>query len=175
MGRILKGKGLIIKKTLFPGNLARVSIFTKEHGKVTAFAFGTKKLTSKRVSHLEVGNVITYSYRIKGDSKTLAETELEYAHSNIKSSRTRLSQMFDAFFVLNSLLPEEEADVTAYNMTLDFLKKLHNSRADPKDLQDFFIRLLLHMGYIDEKTAQSHHFDPAAFIEKLTDKKMKSF
>ena len=65
MNRYGKDEGIVLaKKNLLNGNRL-VILFTKAHGKIVLTGYGVRKLTSRRLSHLETGNYIRISFHKK--------------------------------------------------------------------------------------------------------------
>ena len=71
-----KDRGIVLKKTRLPNQNVSLTIFSEQSGKIFIFAYGIRKITSRRLSHLESGNYISFSFRIQDDRKYLSETEL---------------------------------------------------------------------------------------------------
>ena len=160
-------EGIILKKIRLKDQHQLVTIFSKNNGRINLTGFGTKKITSRRLSHLETGNVIKFSYREKDEYMTLQETELMYAHSKIKEDPNKLDMMFGVFFVLNRMLPEKQAERNAYDYLLRFLRKIHSADLEPGDFDDFLKFILLDQGFIDKEELNSPQFDSVKFTESL--------
>lgn len=172
MSRIKTDEGLIIKKTSYPGNIVRVVIFTKSAGKLVLFAHGAQKLTSRRISHIEIGNYLKFSSHASDKRLTLGETDMQYAHSGVKNSLEKLSVMYDIFFVLEKLLPEGQGEKDVFIETKNFLKKLNKQQTSAQEERNYFKKILMQLGYIDIKSYESASFDEVAFIEELIGKKI---
>lgn len=172
MSRTRTDEGLIIKKTSYPGNIVRVVIFTKTTGKQVFFAHGAQKLTSRRISHIEVGNYLKFSSHASDKRLTLGETDMQYAHSGVKKSLEKLSVMYDIFFVLEKLLPEGQVEQEVFVETKNFLKALNKQETNTQVERSYFKKILMQLGYIDIKRYESSAFDEVAFIEELIGKKI---
>lgn len=150
-----------------------VTIFSQGAGKIVLSAFGIKKLTSKRLSHFEIGNFITFNYLRKGEYLTLGETDLKYGHSEIKGDEDRLAMLYSILFVLNKILPEEEPEDTIFKETLSFLKKINSKKQAISDLEAYLRRILIFGGFIDTETMEQPQFDVIHFTENLIGEKFK--
>jgi DNA repair protein RecO len=164
--------GLVLKKSHSKDHNHLVTLFTHHHGKLLLTAYGTKKLTSRRISHLETGNVIALSWRGEGEFMTLEETDLKYAHSQIKESSHKLDAMYLIFFVLNRILPENQPEVDIYDKTLIFLRSIHAHEMRTSQIEEFFNEILAHLGFIDQKQVKDPSFDTMSFIEGLIGRKL---
>lgn len=165
-------EGLVLTKRRLKDHHQRITIFSCNHGKLSLTGYGTKSLTSKRLSHLETGNVVNLSWRETGEYAALHETELQYAHSAIKDHSGRLDMMYLVFFVLNRLLPEKQPEPGVYERVLTFLKQLHKDGATAQDMDALLIDILMQLGFIDAD--QLHDgFDAIQFIEGLIGGKVR--
>lgn len=166
-------EGLVLKKNALKDSHQAVTLLTKEHGKLVLTAFGTKKLTSRRLSHLETGNVVRLSWHENGDFSTLQETDLLYAHSRIKEDAGKLDNLYLVLFVLNKLLPEKVPEENVYDKTLRFLKRMHSEEVVVSDVEDFLQHVLMQLGFLDDSQLADPHFDVMGFVEGLIGRKIK--
>src|SRR3989338_9538710 len=167
MSRSHKDEGLIIKKRKLLNGQFLITIFTKGSGKLVFSAFGIKKLTSKRLSHFEVGNYIEFIYFKKGDYNTLTETELKYGHMGIKESDEKLPLMYTMFFIINKIVPEDQPDIQMMDIVLSFMKELNKSRLSVQDLDVYITKILLEGGFIDEEKTKSQGYHAIPVVEEL--------
>lgn len=171
MTRSQKDQGLIIRKKKLLNGQVLVTILSEQSGKLTLSAFGITKITSKRLSHFEIGNYISFTYTRKGDYLTLGETDLKYAHSGIKEDSERLNTMYRIFFVLNKILPEDEPQEEVLHETLSFFRTLNKEEISNLDQRAYFNKVILYGGFIDDATANAPQFDVVLFIEGLVGEK----
>jgi DNA repair protein RecO len=152
-----------------------IVIFSEIQGKIPLIAKGIKSITSKRISHLETGNYIRFSYtRNEGYATAyLNETELVYGYSKIKENNTKVHVLYRLVFILNQLLPENQENQQIFLKTLSFLKQLNNSDTiNDKDLQNYLKSILIIGGYVNEAQIEDEYFNPERFIEELIQKKI---
>ncbi len=173
MTRVQKDEGLIIKKKKLLNGQVMVTIFSLGSGKLVLSAFGIKKLTSKRLSHFEIGNYISFNYTRKGDYLTLGETELQYGHSDIKRDEDKLAVLYKVLFVLNKILPEEEPENSILSITLQFLREMNKDNKTRTKLLDYFSQVLVLGGFIDEETRNLATFDPIHQLENIVGQKIE--
>lgn len=162
-----KDEGLILKKSSLRERDRSVVIFTRNHGKKTLIAFGVRSLTSKRISHLETGAVVRFSWREDKNFLILEETELLFAHSRIKESGDLLDAMYAVLYLIYRLMPDSEPDEAVYKLTLQCLKDIYKGDATHETLQKFMKRLLIKSGFVTEEDAQKVSFSPVQFMENL--------
>lgn len=173
MKRNYTDEGIVIRKRSLKDKNLLVTIFSKKLGKITLSAYGVKKITSRRISHLETGNYIRFSYYRKDSYFTLRETELIYGYSKIRVSETKLDVLFMLFFILNKILPEEQEEYKVYIKTLDILKNLNNTDLKIKDIEAYLKDVLSVSGFIDQKRVIDPSFDVIKFTEDLIGQEIK--
>lgn len=165
-------QALVLRKTVVKDNHQRVTFFTRTHGVLVVTSFGSKKITSKRLSHLETGNVVQLAWRVEGDFAILSETELLFAHSKIKEDSRKLDAMYKVLFILMRLLPEGVAEEEVYNRVLIFLKEIYAHDVTSQLVHSFVTDILLILGFVDESTTQQASFDPIEHVEGLIGRKV---
>lgn len=168
MKRHFKDEGLIIKKLPLADEDLLVTVFSSSGAKMTFRGYGVKKLTSRRLSHFEIGNYIHFSYYKKDDRAVLGETELLYGHSKIKQNNHKVNVMFLLFFVLNKILPEDQYEENIFKLTANFLRDLNNHEIfSVYMLKAVFDDILVLSGFITRQKISEPTFDTIAFVEGL--------
>ena len=160
-------EGLVLKKSSLRDNDRRVVLLTRNFGKKTLTAFGVRKITSRRLSHLETGSVIRLSWREDGDFAVLEETELRFAHSRIKESKDLLTLMYDLLYIVHRLLPDSEPAPAVYALTLKYLKKIYTQGLSHDEFGDYVSKLLVLEGFASHEEVKKRSFDPFKFTESL--------
>lgn len=173
MSRYGKDGGIVLaKKNLLKGNRL-VMLFTKNHGKIVLTAYGVRKLTSRRLSHLETGNYIYVSFYKKNNYYYLSETELIYAYSKIKKSGKKLSLLFLFLTILSKILPENQRESDLFYIAIDTLKAMNNDRDfNIQTLIPYITACLQKSGFVNDEQVKNPFFDPIAFIGGLIGKKV---
>ncbi len=167
-------RGIVLRKSKLPNQNVSLTFFSELGGKLSVFAYGVRTITSRRLSHLETGNFISFSYRNEDGRLYLSETELAYGYSKIKSDALRLQKMYTTLQFLQKILPENEPEEGIFEKTLDYFKILNNSdEVDARAEEAYLSECLEKLGYIDEKTRKHQNFDVYDFIKQLTNLKLR--
>ncbi|MCC7004666.1 DNA repair protein RecO [Candidatus Nomurabacteria bacterium] len=166
-------EALVLKKTRLKDTHNIVTLFSKSFGKMKLTSFGSRSLKSRKLSHLETGNVITFSWVEQGEYKTLSETELQYGHSGIKEDEEKLNTMFMILYILNRLLPENEPENQVYSHTLKFFRALQKAPQSMQEIEVFLKGILLDLGFVDDSEVAKSTFNPMDFIEGLIGQKIR--
>lgn len=175
MSHSLSDSGIVLMKKDFIKEDRLIIIFSERQGKIPLIAKGIKSITSKRISHLETGNYIRFSYTRSFGYTTayLNETELIYAYSKIKSNTLKIQVLYRLVFILNQLLPESQSEEQIFIKTLSFLKALNNKEDIHEDyLQNYLKSILMTGGYVNQSQIEDEYFNPETFIEELIQKKI---
>lgn len=164
MTKSAKSEGIVLKKKSLLNKDYLVTIFTKEQGKIKVFAKGIKKITSRRLSHIETGNLIQTILSSKKDRFYLQETKLISGFTKIKDSQEKVNYLYQFFFVLERLLPENQKEFDVYQLTKKFLIRLSSDEFSQTDLTQFVNELIRQLGYSLTQT-----------IEEILNEKLPSF
>lgn len=125
MPKFLNTTALVInKKRRREGDII-VTLFTESLGKINCIAKGAQSLKSRRLGHLETGNIIKVSLFEKDSYYWLSESETLIPF--LKSSTSTLSQINLLFYfleIVNALLPTEQIQPGLYQLTLDSIKAI---------------------------------------------------
>src|SRR3989304_7106821 len=116
MSRAFKSEGIVLKKRSLPSQDIIVTIFSKEMGKIRVLAKGVKKISSKRLPHLQTGNIIgVVIYHSIEKKLYLQETALISGLSQIKKDSKKMSFLYFYFHLIDRLLPENQQEFEIYN------------------------------------------------------------
>lgn len=174
MRNFYRDTGIVIKKHRSLKDNRYITILSRESGKIQLIGYGVRSILSKRLSHIETGNYISFSYSKKDDYLTLGETELIWGFSKIKRSEQKMNLLFLLFFVLDRVSAENQIDIELFEKTIKIMTKLNNRDAFAlPDLQVYFKEVLLMTGFIDDKVSENPTFNALEFIEGLIDRKIK--
>jgi len=152
MSLSLKTEALILKKYSLPGSDRIVTLFTKELGRVRAVAKGIKKITSRRLPHIETANLVSVTLSRSKETYYYRDSLLVSGFSNIKSNRENISYVYYLFFILEKILPEEQPEPLVYRTTINFLvdlSKRNTNEAFP--LATYINAVLKNLGYTKEE------------------------
>lgn len=176
MKRYLKDEGIVLwKKNLLDSNRL-IGVFTKNHGRIVLKAYGVRKITSRRLSHLETGNRIKFSFYKKGDYFYLLETDLIYGYSKIKKSGGKLSLLFLFLTILSKILPENQPEHDLFPIATEVLKKMNNANDFTlQTLLPYITSCLQKSGFVNKEQIKNPSFNPFIFTEELIGKKIIQF
>lgn len=151
MSRAFKSEGIVLKKRNLPSQDIIVTIFSKEMGKIRVLAKGVKKISSKRLPHLQTGNIIEgVIYHSSEKRLYLQETTLISGLSQVKKDPKKMSFLYFYFHIIDRLLPENQQELEIYDAVKRFLIDLSKSKATISLLEKHLNILLKKLGYINK-------------------------
>lgn len=177
MVKTYKAEGIIIKRINYGEADKILTIFTKNHGKITGIAKGIRKITSKRKGALELfnRNAFFLSYGKSLDVITEVQPIGNFASSQINLEK--LGRVYYFCEVIDRLTAERVEENAIYNILYNFLvfsrKKEVDAKSLEKKMNGELKNVLYILGFIDENKRQQD-FNVENFIENLIEGKIKS-
>ena len=145
--KIIETDAIVIKEKRLLKNDSLVTLFTKKLGKIKVVTKGVKKITSRRLSHIDTGNLIKAFLYQKKDVYYLQQTLLRSSFSLLKVNQVKIKCLFFVLFLLDRLLPENQEENKIYFLTLNYLSQLARQRESFKNLLNYSNQLSFHLGY----------------------------
>ena len=174
--RNLKINGIIIKRlNLFESDKI-ITVLSPSEGKVQFKAKNVRKITSHRISHMELLNLASFSvYKSNINSLPLAiEVNSVKTYSNIKSNLIKSNLSYHICEIVDSLLPMGSDNKNIFYLLEGVLDNLEKASDNFYSLiHDFEMKLLSDLGFsspnLNLKGAKA-----SLFIENIIEKKLKS-
>ena len=172
MRQVFKTEALLLnKKSLLEKNIL-LTFLTKDLGEIKAFAFGVKKITSRRQSFLQTGNLLKIIVEKKDDRFYLKEVSLISGFLSIKEDQKKWPAFYFYLYILGKILPENIKDEKNYQLTLNFLVNLSKKQFNLDDLNFYLNFLLKNLGYLNQSQSFKENITT---IEKIIDEKLPKF
>jgi DNA repair protein RecO (recombination protein O) len=167
--RNIKTEAVVLKKKDLLNKDVLISLFTQDLGRLTVFAKGVKKITSRRSPHLQTGNLISIFISNKNDHYYLQESQLISGFSELKKVDNNVKQLYSFLFVLDRMLPEQQKETKIYNLTKNFLIDLSKSPKSGSIIIEYLTKAIRLMGYLDRKINQT---ELKSLIEEIINEKI---
>lgn len=171
MMRSLKTEAVVLKKKDLLNRDVLISFFTADLGRLTVFAKGVRKITSRRSPHLQTGNLINIFLSHKNNHYYLQESQLISGFSELKKDDNKVKQLYSFLFVLDRLLPEQQRETKAYNLTKNFLIDLSKSSKTEVIIVKYLTEIMMLLGYLDKKVSRT---ELKSLIEEIINEKIPS-
>ena len=170
MKRTIKTEAIVLRKRSLPNQDKIITLFTKEQGKIKAFAKGIKKITSRRLPHVQTANLIKAVIYKKDDRFYLQETNLISGFSQIKKDSHKVQLLYLFLFVIERLLPENQLETAVYKLVMSFLVELSKSDNQDGSLSARYLNKILKLlGYSKEDKSYN---ELISSIEEIIHEKM---
>lgn len=170
MIKSVKTQGIVLRKRSLPNQDLIIDFFSKERGKLTVFAKGIKKITSRRLPHTQVGNLVKVVLDQHDSRFYLQGSDLISAFSKIKDTERKHPYFYFSIFLIDRLLPENQKEEDVYRETLRFLIKLSREEEfNIADITKWTNKIMRLLGYIHE---DKPYEELRNFIENIIEEKL---
>jgi len=171
MRQFFATKAIVLnKKPLLDNNLL-LTLFSENLGKINVFAFGIRKITSRRLSYFQIANFLKVIVEKKEERFIVKEVALISAFYSIKEDKAKWEYLYQFFYILNKILPENVKDEKNFFLTLDFLISLSKKEYDYDRFNYYLNKLLKNLGYIEKEQSLLKNIKTIEIIieEKIPD------
>lgn len=172
MGGEFKDVGVVVKTADYKDADKIITILTKNHGLITAFALGARRQNSKKSPHLDLISQIDIQVRGK-DYFYLDQASTINSFPNIKSNLKKISLCMSFFEIFTQLVPSGVEDQELYSSLIVFLSKiesLDNEKEQGRVTSKFARYLLRHLGY--PETLPQSLKNVSSYFESLMNRKL---
>ena len=169
----IKSKGIVIKRINFGEADKLVTIYSQDFGKVCFVAKGVRKMNSKKKGSLEMFTHISFSaYRNKGIG-ALSEVETINCFPLIRDNLKKIATACEISEMVDKITGEEIEQEEIYYLLSSSLIELEKSENSEKIIQDFGIKLLKYLGYL-ERNKTFENINSTNLIEEIIEREIKS-
>lgn len=170
MIKSVKTEGIVLRKRSLPNQDLIIDFFSKDKGKLILFAKGIKKITSRRLPHTQVGNLIKVVLEQQDNRFYLQGSDLISGFTKIKEDNIKLPFFYFSIFLADRLLPEQQKEENVYHEILKFFIKLSK---DEKFTISYLTRwtnkIMRLLGYLHE---DKPYDELRGFIENIIEEKL---
>ncbi len=158
-----------------------VTLFTESLGKINCIAKGAQSIKSRRLGHLEIGNLIHCHLYQKNNFYWLSESEAIEVFLNNPKKLSQYALLFFFYEVVNQLLPLSEPSTAAYELMTVATKAI--SQDNYSQFIDCEINLIQQLGYglpseislsYKQKKYQQTQFLLRKYFESILEKPISS-
>lgn len=162
--------GLVIKRHNLGEADKLITLYSKDHGKVTLKARGVRKLTSKRAGSIDLFNYIKFhAVSGRGEIDTLTEVENISDFSNWKIHLGRVNIAYQLCELVDKLTPDHEPHPEIFNILKDLLLKIGELGLDWElEIVNWKLSILEKLGYWDK--SKVFDGDVNQFVESVSER-----
>jgi DNA repair protein RecO len=141
-------EGIILVKRKILHSDVLIVVLTHHFGKIALLAKGIQKITSKRISALQTGNIVNVIFSEKNSSlRYLSSVELVSHLSAIKTDMMKMQYLYILLFMFERLLPDSQKDISTYILCKKLLIQLAKEKIDSSFLTKAMSSILEQLGY----------------------------
>ncbi|OGD83646.1 DNA repair protein RecO [Candidatus Collierbacteria bacterium RIFOXYD1_FULL_40_9] len=169
-----KDKGVVVKTTDYKDADKIITLLTRNHGLISAFALGARRQNSKKSPHLDLISQVDIQIRGK-EYQYIDQASTVSSFTNIKADLKKISLCMSFFEILTQLTAPGVEDPEIYQSLLVFLNQIEKAKSQAQQNQTasrFAKYLLRHMGY-PERPPQNIA-SVSSYFENLMNRKLIS-
>lgn len=167
-------EGIVIKRLNFGEADRLITLFTKDHGKITTLAKGIRKPVSKRAGSVEVFNHIKASV-IKGKSNLdiLAETQTLNSFSTWRKHLGRITLAYQICEIVDKLTPDHQPNPEVFEILKNSLSQIGTLKLDWKvKTEKWSIDVMRELGFWSNE--RKFDGDVSKYIEEIISRPLHS-
>lgn len=151
------GEGFVLSRRNF-GEADRIlSLFTKNLGRITLIAKGTRRPKSKKRGHIEVFTCVKFQASQAHGIDIMTEAEVVEDFTQIRLSLKKVSLAYYLSEVVGKITHESEPNIELFNLIYSIFTKLKTAKRLRDLRHDFILKLLTLTGYWPEGKVMSNH------------------
>jgi len=164
-------EGIILVKRKILRSDVVIIILTHHFGKIALLAKGVQKITSKRISALQTGNIVRVIFSQKQDSlRYLSSVELISHLSAIKKDFVKLQHLYILLYMFERMLPDSQKDPSIYILCKSLIIQLAKAEQNTFQMTQAMNKILNSMGYGECRSYE----ECVIMTEEIIGKKMPS-
>ena len=147
-----------------------VTLFTRDHGRLTAFAAGARKSKRRFAGALEAGTWLKARLvERRGDTLRLDGVDVVRSYHRVRDELPRIARALYCLELCRELLRDHEPHEALFDALKDYLALLDDRQAGPTSLLKFELDALQHTGFMPRfapcalcggPTGERPRFDP---------------
>ena len=165
-----KDEGIVLRKKKLLGDDVLIVVETMHNGKCSFIVKGVRKLTSKRISYIQTGNIISFDFSPSRSGPLYLKNVNLISHLfEIKNIDKKRSLLYMLLFLFDRLLPDQNPEKETYLFCRKKIVGIHNLiDINPAVILGVVNSILTHFGYME----QSNLADCKSYIEEIIGKKI---
>lgn len=140
-------EGVILFRRNFGEADRLLTIYTKDHGKITAIAKGVRRPRSKKAGHLELGNWCKVFVARGKNIDLLTEVEAKRAFGIAEFGEVKANKIYHLLEIVDILTPHNQKNLRIFSLLVSFLKKASSGEDFNLVSSAFKTKLLSSLGF----------------------------
>lgn len=177
--RTYKTEAIIIKRRNTGEADRLITVFTRDHGKLSIKAKGIRRVPSRRSAHVELLNTSILTLYQASRYPILTEASAIETFSDLKEDLQKIGFAYHLCELVDGLCPENQEHHQVYFLLKNTLHRLMRCNSELSQeallvIHAFEVELLTLLGYWHTPQAASLSMDTQAFIENILERRLKS-
>lgn len=173
--RNFSDQAIVIKRHNYAEADRIVTLFTLNHGKITAMAKGVRRITSRKAPHLEPFSHAKLYFAVTRGLPLITQAETISSFPHLRSALYSTSLAFQAMEVIDKIIPEQQAQPEAFYQLIVLLQSLDRSNLSAQSDQQqavarFHLELLRGLGFGMPKNKDPDSL--TGYIEQILDRRL---
>ena len=148
--RLHRVEGLVLKTSFWGDRDVLVTLITRDGSKLNAMAWGARKLTSRKMGHIEQLNQIDVTLYKGRNMASISQVQSMNNFEILKGNLERLSESMYITELVDGFAMEGNSNPGLYELFLNCLQVLQNSNINQMIVPFFQFRLLCVSGHMPE-------------------------
>jgi len=164
-------EGIVLARRNFSEADRILSVFSKNHGRVSLIAKGVRRPSSRKRGHIEVFNRIKFQ-AVKGRGlDIMTEAEIIDSFEVVRKDLKRVALAYYFMEVIGRTIHEDEKNTELYDLLQSYLEKLKDEEKLSSLRKDFVYQVLTILGFWPRgKKLES----PDEKLEEVTERQLNS-
>lgn len=143
----LRTEAVVLSRRNFGEADRIITLFTRDHGKITVLAKGVRRPRSKKAGHLEIGSWCKVFIARGKNLDLLTEVELKRAFGISEFSEGKANKIYHLLEIIKNITAEGQKNQTAFIILVHFLKQISSGEDFNLISSTFKIKLLSNLGF----------------------------
>ncbi len=143
----LATEGVILSRRNFGEADRLITLYTKDHGKITAIAKGVRRPRSKKAGHLELGSWCKIFVARGKNLDLLTEVESKRPFGIAEFGEKKANKIYHLLEIVDVLTPANQKNLKVFSLLVSFLKKASRDEDFNLVSSAFKTKLLSSLGF----------------------------
>jgi DNA repair protein RecO (recombination protein O) len=171
MRRSYADEAIVLARRNFSEADRILSVFSKDHGRLSLLAKGVRRPASRKRGHIEVFNRIKFQ-AVKGRGlDIMTEAEIIDSFEGVRKDLRKVALAYYFMEVIGRTIHEEEKNLELYGILQTYLEKLKEGKKLLSLRKDFVYQVLTILGFWPKGKDLP---DPDSKLEEVTERQLNS-
>lgn len=171
MRRSYSDEAIVLARRNFSEADRILSVFSRNHGRVSLIAKGVRRPSSRKRGHIEIFSQIKFHAEKGRGLGIMTEAEIIDSFGEIRKNLKKVAVAYYLMEVIGRTINEDERNTQLYEILLNYLNKLKNESRLLSLRKNFVYGVLTVLGFWPKGRELA---DPDAKLEEVTERQLAS-